>query len=116
MASSSPPLSTSLLRRLIRSSNSAAAAIACYLFLRWLYGTRFGLALNSIRDDEDKAEAMGLHTGRYKMVAWAIAASTASVIFSMPDSAIKRGAACEVLALEKIAPAIVRRLESNVRL
>lgn len=39
-----------------------------------------------------------------------------SVIFSMPDSAIKRGAACEVLALEQIAPAIVRRLEKNVRL
>jgi len=51
-----------------------AAAIACYLFLRWLYGTRFGLALNAIRDDEDKAEAMGLHTNRYKMVAWSISA------------------------------------------
>lgn len=51
-----------------------AAAIACYLFLRWLYGTRFGLALNAIRDDEDKAEAMGIHTNRYKMVAWSISA------------------------------------------
>jgi branched-chain amino acid transport system permease protein len=48
--------------------------IACYLFLRWLYGTRFGLALNAIRDDEDKAGAMGLHTNRYKMVAWSISA------------------------------------------
>jgi branched-chain amino acid transport system permease protein len=48
--------------------------IACYLFLRWLYGTRFGLALNAIRDDEDKAEAMGLHTNRYKMAAWSISA------------------------------------------
>jgi branched-chain amino acid transport system permease protein len=51
-----------------------AAAIACYLFLRWLYGTRFGLALNAIRDDEDKAEAMGIHTNRFKMVAWSISA------------------------------------------
>jgi branched-chain amino acid transport system permease protein len=51
-----------------------AAAIACYLFLRWLYGTRFGLALNAIRDDEDKAEAMGIHTNRYKTVAWSISA------------------------------------------
>jgi branched-chain amino acid transport system permease protein len=48
--------------------------IACYLFLRWLYKTRFGMALNAIRDDEDKAEAMGLHTNRYKMVAWSISA------------------------------------------
>ncbi len=50
------------------------AAILCYLFLRWLYGTRFSLAINAIRDDEDKAEALGLHTGRYKMVAWSVSA------------------------------------------
>jgi branched-chain amino acid transport system permease protein len=53
---------------------SFVAAILCYLFFRWLYGTRFRLAVNAIRDDEDKAEAMGLHTRRYKMVAWAAAA------------------------------------------
>jgi branched-chain amino acid transport system permease protein len=47
-----------------------ALAVATFLALRWLYGTRFGLALNAIRDDEDKAEAMGLHTTRYKTVAW----------------------------------------------
>jgi len=51
-----------------------AGAAACYLFLRWLYGTRFGLAINAIRDDEDKAEALGLRTGRYKTVAWSISA------------------------------------------
>ncbi|MGE5617157.1 MAG: branched-chain amino acid ABC transporter permease [Bacillota bacterium] len=51
-----------------------AAAVLCYLFLRWLYSTRFQLAINAIRDDEDKAEALGLHTGRYKMVAWSVAA------------------------------------------
>lgn len=51
-----------------------AVSVSCYLFLRWLYGTRFGLALNAIRDDEDKAEAMGLHTNRYKMLAWSISA------------------------------------------
>ena len=51
-----------------------ALAIATFAFLRWLYGTRFGLALNAIRDDEEKAEGMGLHTNRYKRVAWAISA------------------------------------------
>lgn len=61
-------------RSLFFYSLCMAAAIACYLFLRWLYGTRFGLALNAIRDDEDKAEAMGIHTNRYKMVAWSISA------------------------------------------
>ncbi len=42
--------------------------------LGWLYSTRFGHALNAIRDDEGKAEGMGLHTMRYKLTAWAIAA------------------------------------------
>jgi branched-chain amino acid transport system permease protein len=44
------------------------------LFLRWLYSTNFGLAINAIRDDEEKAEAMGLHTRRYKRTALVIAA------------------------------------------
>ena len=51
-----------------------AAAIATFAFLKWLYATRFGLALNAIRDNEEKAEAMGIHTTRYKTVAWSIAA------------------------------------------
>ncbi len=51
-----------------------ALAMATFAFLRWLYSRRFGLALNAIRDDEDKAEAMGVHTTRYKTVAWCIAA------------------------------------------
>ena len=51
-----------------------ASAVGCYAFLRWLYGTRFALSINAIRDDEDKAEALGLHTKRYKTVAWCISA------------------------------------------
>jgi branched-chain amino acid transport system permease protein len=51
-----------------------ALAGACFLFLRWLYRTRFALAINAIRDDEDKAEALGLHTRRYKAIAWSISA------------------------------------------
>ena len=51
-----------------------AIAATCFLTLRWLYGTRFGLAMNAIRDDEDKAEAMGLHTTSIKTIAWAISA------------------------------------------
>ncbi len=38
------------------------------------YHTRFGLVLNAIRDDEDKAEAMGIHTTRYKTASWVISA------------------------------------------
>ncbi len=51
-----------------------ALALLTFLLLRWLYRTRFGLALNAIRDDEDKAEAMGLRTTRYKAIAWCVAA------------------------------------------
>ena len=49
-------------------------AVVTFLSLRWLYSTRFGLAINAIRDDEDKAEAMGLPTTRYKIIAWCISA------------------------------------------
>jgi branched-chain amino acid transport system permease protein len=49
-------------------------AFTLLLFLRWLYSTRFGLAINAIRDDEEKAEAMGLHTRAYKRTALVIAA------------------------------------------
>ena len=55
-------------------SMNFALAVAVFAFLRWLYSTRFGLAINAIRDDEEKAEGMGIHTMRYKTVAWSIAA------------------------------------------
>jgi branched-chain amino acid transport system permease protein len=50
------------------------AAVACFFFYRWIFTTRFGLALNAIRDDEEKAEAMGIHTMRYKTIAWSFSA------------------------------------------
>lgn len=49
-------------------------AVATFLTVRWLYSTRFGLAVNAIRDDEEKAEAMGIHTTRHKIVAWSVSA------------------------------------------
>ena len=51
-----------------------AVAGGCFVVLRALYRRRFGLLINAIRDDEDKAEAMGLPTTRCKMVAWSVAA------------------------------------------
>lgn len=49
-------------------------AVICFVALQVLYRRRFGLLLNAIRDDEDKAEAMGLPTTRCKVVAWSVAA------------------------------------------
>jgi branched-chain amino acid transport system permease protein len=51
-----------------------ALAAATFFTLRWLYRTRFGAVLNAIRDDEDKAEALGVRTARHKVVAWMVAA------------------------------------------
>ncbi|BAU46906.1 branched-chain amino acid ABC transporter permease [Sulfurifustis variabilis] len=51
-----------------------ALAVVTFLVLRWLYSGRFGLAINAIRDDEDKAEAMGLRTTLYKIAAWCTSA------------------------------------------
>ena len=51
-----------------------AFTIVSHFLLRWLYSTQFGLAANAIRDDEDKAEAMGIPTLAYKRIGWAIAA------------------------------------------
>jgi branched-chain amino acid transport system permease protein len=49
-------------------------AIAAHFTIRWMFSTQFGLAANAIRDDEDKAEAMGIPTLRYKQFGWAVAA------------------------------------------
>jgi len=50
-----------------------------YLFLVWLHKTRFGYVMNAIRDNEDKAEAMGLPTEKVKAIAWAAAAAFAAI-------------------------------------
>ncbi len=52
----------------------AILGVGVFIFAKWLYGTRFGAAMNAIRDDEEKAEGMGIHTLRYKLIAWAMAA------------------------------------------
>lgn len=52
----------------------AILGVALFFFCRWLYQTRFGAAINAIRDDEEKADAMGIHTLRYKQITWAISA------------------------------------------
>ena len=49
-------------------------AVITVLVYRRIYDSRFGLAINAIRDDEDKAEALGLHTTRHKVVAWSVGA------------------------------------------
>jgi branched-chain amino acid transport system permease protein len=61
-------------RELFFSYSLFAVAACCFLLCRWLYSTRFGLALNAIRDDHDKADAMGLRTTPIKIFTWCIGA------------------------------------------
>jgi branched-chain amino acid transport system permease protein len=49
-------------------------SIATFLFVKWMFAGRFGLAANAIRDDEEKAEGMGIHTMRIKTTGFAVAA------------------------------------------
>ncbi len=51
-----------------------------FVSLWWVYRGRFGLAINAIRDNEDKAEAMGIYTTRYKVSAWTLSALFLGVI------------------------------------
>lgn len=54
--------------------------VATFATVAWLYSTRFGLALNAIRDDEQKAEGMGLPTLRIKQLSWAVAAFFVGIV------------------------------------
>jgi len=53
---------------------SFGLAVVTFAVLRWAYSTRFGLVLNAIRDNEDKAESMGINTMRYKIIGWMVSA------------------------------------------
>ena len=53
----------------------AVLGIALFFFCRWFYQTRFGAAINAIRDDEEKGrKRWGIRTMRYKLITWAISA------------------------------------------
>ena len=53
---------------------SFAVLILTFLAVKAIYSTRFKLVLNAIRDNEDKAEAMGIQTMKYKIIGWMISA------------------------------------------
>lgn len=58
----------------------ATTGVVLFIFLQWFYRTRFGAAINAIRDDEEKADAMGIHTLRYKLITWSIAAFFVGIV------------------------------------
>lgn len=48
--------------------------IVCTGVVAWMSRSRFGMALIAIREDEDAADAMGVHTTLYKVIALALSA------------------------------------------
>ncbi|WP_245643550.1 branched-chain amino acid ABC transporter permease [Sanguibacter suarezii] len=53
-----------------------AALLAVMLTLWWAISrSRFGIGLKAIREDEDKAEALGIPTRNYKLVAYVVSAT-----------------------------------------
>lgn len=53
---------------------AAVLGLVVMVLAHGLASSRLGLVLTAIRDDEDKAEAMGLGTMRFKTAAWCLAA------------------------------------------
>ncbi len=53
---------------------SLLLAVLTVLLAAWIRGSRFGLALLAIRDDEDKAAGVGVDTWRHKFLAYIISA------------------------------------------
>jgi branched-chain amino acid transport system permease protein len=57
------------------------AAMLLATWLTWEFGRRrLGLGCRAIRDNEAKAEASGLHTTRYKTVAWMLSATMTGAV------------------------------------
>lgn len=61
-------------RDLIFYAAAAGLSVVCFIVMRALHRSRFGLALNAIRDDEDKAQAMGLPVTGCKIMSWTVSA------------------------------------------
>ena len=53
---------------------SFVVLVLTFVAVKSVYSTRFRLVLNAIRDNEDKAEAMGIQTMKYKIIGWMISA------------------------------------------
>jgi len=51
-----------------------ALLVACTGVVAWMSSNRFGMALIAIREDEDAADAMGVHTTLYKVLAFVLSA------------------------------------------
>jgi len=56
-----------------------AWVLVCYVVIDRMTESRVGRAMKAVRDNQDAAEAMGIHAIRYKMMAFAVAGAFAGV-------------------------------------
>jgi branched-chain amino acid transport system permease protein len=57
----------------------AAWVLVCYLVIARMEDSRIGRAMKAVRDNQDAAEAMGVHAIRYKITAFGVAGAFAGV-------------------------------------
>jgi branched-chain amino acid transport system permease protein len=57
----------------------AACVVVCYVVIARMADSRIGRAMKAVRDNQDAAEAMGVHAIRYKMTAFGVAGAFAGV-------------------------------------
>lgn len=55
-----------------------ALLLACLAILGWLSGSRFGLFVRALREDQDAAAALGVNTTRYKVLVFTITTTMAA--------------------------------------
>lgn len=87
------PLNTSLEMFLL----IAVSFVAAYLFLTKVIGSRFGATLMAIRENEDRAAAIGYNTTRFKLLAFSLSGVVtglagglyATYLGAVPDTALQ---------------------------
>ena len=92
-----------------------AVGVGLFAFLAWLYSTRFGSAINAIRDDEEKADAIGMNTLRYKLFTWAIAAFFVGIAGAVSGYQLIHFEPLETAYQDRVSRHIHDRLRSSGR-
>lgn len=58
---------------------TAVAVVGCFFLCRWLVGSKMGLVLTAIRDQEQRVRFLGYPVAQYKMFSFAVAAALAGL-------------------------------------
>ncbi len=58
---------------------TAAAVVGCFFLCRWLVGSKMGLVLTAIRDQEQRVRFLGYPVAQYKIFSFAVAAALAGL-------------------------------------